>query len=105
LQKVAGIDPVFLAVQLNSLIGQMQVDQYFKGSSGQIELYPSDIEAFSIWKAPTEIQDMIHQNVDAAHATRREARTLLERAKLAVEVVIEKGEAAGLALLDTAEEL
>jgi restriction endonuclease S subunit len=105
LREVAGIDPVFLAVQLNSLIGQMQVDQYFKGSSGQIELYPSDIEAFSIWKAPTEIQEMIHQNVDAAHATRREARALLERAKRAVEVAIEKDEAAALALLDTVEKL
>jgi type I restriction enzyme M protein len=104
LRKDAGIDPVFLAVQLNSLIGQMQVDQYFKGSSGQIELYPSDIEAFSIWKAPTKTQQTIHQNVDAAHAARREARALLERAKCAVEVAIEESEAAALVLLNTREE-
>lgn len=104
LREDAGIDPVFLAVQLNSLIGQMQVDQYFKGSSGQIELYPSDIEAFSIWKAPVKTQQTIHQNINAAHAARREARALLERAKRAVEVAIEEGEAAALALLDTTEE-
>lgn len=105
LRKDADIDPVFLAVQLNSLIGQMQVDQYFKGSSGQIELYPSDIEAFSIWKAPIKTQQAIRQNIDAVHAARREASALLDRAKRVVEVAIEESEAAALALLNTTERL
>lgn len=49
------IDPIFLSVMLNSIIGQMQVDKFYKGSSGQIELYPSDINQFFIWNAPKEI--------------------------------------------------
>lgn len=100
LSKNAGIDPVFLAVQLNGLIGQMQVEQYFKGSSGQIELYPADIESFAVWQAPAKIQQAIRQHIDSAHAARREARELLERAKRAVEIAIEQNEAAALLYLD-----
>jgi restriction endonuclease S subunit len=104
LQEDSGIDPVFLAVQLNSLIGQMQVEQYFKGSSGQIELYPSDIEGFSIWKAPMKTQQTIRQSIDAAHGARREARTHMERAKRAVEIAIEESEAAAMMLLEASED-
>jgi type I restriction enzyme M protein len=38
------MDSVFLAIQLDSLVGQMQVKKFQKGSSGQIELYPDDIK-------------------------------------------------------------
>ena len=41
----------------------------------------------------------ITQSIRAAHAARQEAQSLLERAKRAVEIAIEEGEAAGLALL------
>lgn len=88
----AGIDPVFLSIQLNSIIGQMQVDQYFKGSSGQIELYPGDIKEFRIWRAPQQIQQQIKANLDQAHAARQQAQALLAKAKRAVEVAIEEGE-------------
>ncbi|MDD5123256.1 hypothetical protein [Methylovulum sp.] len=40
------INPIFLSVYLNSIAGKYQVDKYFKGSSGQIEIYPKDIENF-----------------------------------------------------------
>jgi len=44
------VNPIFLSVYLNSIAGKYQVDKYFKGSSGQIELYlpadqPQDVEA------------------------------------------------------------
>lgn len=90
------LDPIFLSVQLNSIIGQMQVEQYFKGSSGQIELYPSEIKEFRIWLAPVEIQKQIAQCIQSAHAARREAQELLERAKRAVEIAIEEDELAAL---------
>ena len=91
--------PIFLSVQLNSLIGQMQVEQYFKGSSGQIELYPSEIKEFRIWLAPVAIQKRISQHIQSAHAARQEAQDLLERAKRAVEIAIEEGEPAALKFL------
>lgn len=93
------LDPIFLSVQLNSLIGQMQVDQYFKGSSGQIELYPSEIKEFRIWLAPIETQKQISQHIQSAHAARQEAQELLDRAKRAVEIAIEESELAALKYL------
>jgi hypothetical protein len=87
-----GLDPIFLSVQLNSIIGQMQVEQYFKGSSGQIELYPSEIKEFRIWLAPPKIQQQIKSHLEQAHHSRQEAQDLLARAKRAVEVAIEEGE-------------
>lgn len=53
--KKEAIDPVYLAVFLNSFAGQMQVEQRLSGSSGQIELYPKDIADFSIWLAPAAV--------------------------------------------------
>ena len=91
-----GLEPIFLSVQLNSIIGQMQVEQYFKGSSGQIELYPSEIKEFRIWLAPPKIQEQIKSHLEQAHHSRQEAQTLLAKAKRAVEVAIEESESAAL---------
>lgn len=89
----AGLEPVFLSVQLNSIIGQMQVEQYFKGSSGQIELYPGEIKEFRIWLAPAEIQQQIKAHLEQAYKSRQQAQALLAKARRAVEVAIEEGQA------------
>lgn len=94
-----GLDPIFLSVQLNSIIGQMQVEQYFKGSSGQIELYPSEIKEFRIWLAPPKVQQQIKSHVEQAHQTRQEAQELLTKAKRAVELAIEESETAAMKYL------
>jgi type I restriction enzyme M protein len=86
------IDPVFLAVMLNSPIGKMQVDKYFKGSSGQIELYPADINEFLVWKAPKELQMKIRASIEEAESLSQQSEHLLEVAKKAVEMAIEEGE-------------
>jgi type I restriction enzyme M protein len=95
----ANLDPVFLAVQLNSLVGQMQVERYFKGSSGQIELYPTDIKEFRIWLAPQNIQEDIRKLVEAGHKAREQAQAILEHAKRGVEIAIEDSESAALEYL------
>ena len=41
----------------------------------------------------------ITRSIRAAHAARQEAQSLLERAKRAVEIAIEEGEAAGMEFL------
>lgn len=93
------IDPVYLAVFLNSLAGQLQVDQRFRGSSGQIELYPNDIAQFTIWVAPENIQAQVRQSVEASFQAKQRATQLLDAAKHAVEIAIEDSEAAALAYL------
>jgi type I restriction enzyme M protein len=98
--RVEGIDPIYLSVYLNSLVGQLQVERYLKGSSGQIELYPSDIAEFVIWRAPDNIQKSIHRAILDVFSAERRAGEYLEAAKCAVEVAIEKGHLAGLSILD-----
>ena len=94
------IDPVYLAVFLNSQAGQMQVDKWFKGSSGQIELYPDDISNFWVWVAPPEIQKSIRDQVMQSRVALANSKSLLERAKRAVEIAIEESEETALAYLD-----
>lgn len=93
------IDPIYLSVFLNSSVGQSQVEKWTRGSSGQIELYPSDINSFVVWIAPEEVQHAIRKRVNDAFESKRTARSLLDEAKRAVEIAIEDGEPAGLRYL------
>lgn len=99
----ANIDPVYLAVFLNSLAGQLQVTQHLHGSSGQIELYPNDIAAFSVWVAPHEVQSNIRKMVERGFEAKQRATQLLDAAKRAVEIAIEDSESAALAYLEKIE--
>ncbi|ELV7509810.1 MULTISPECIES: restriction endonuclease subunit S [Aeromonas] len=94
------LDPVYLALFLNSKAGQFQVEQRLRGSSGQIELYPNDIAEFSIWLAPTTLQQSVRQQVEQSFAQKQNAARLLDAAKRAVEIAIEESEAAAVAYLD-----
>jgi type I restriction enzyme M protein len=93
------VDPVYLSVFINSLAGQLQVEQRLHGSSGQIELYPTDIAEFTIWLAPKAIQEEIRQAVENGFAAKQRATQLLEAAKRAVEIAIEDSETTALAYL------
>lgn len=97
--RADGLDPVYLSVFLNSRIGQMQVERHTKGSSGQVELYPSDIAEFMIWRAPDGMQKAIRRCVLDAFAADAKAQSLLDAAKRAVEIAIEKSEPAALKFL------
>jgi hypothetical protein len=97
--KNAAVDPVYLSVFINSLAGQFQVEQRLHGSSGQIELYPTDIAEFTVWLAPKAIQQEIRQAVENGFTAKQRATQLLEAAKRAVEIAIEDSETAALAYL------
>ena len=66
-------------------------------------MYPA-ISTTDLMRLPFLLPDdatikKVKQQITAARAARREAHALLEKAKQAVEVAIEKNEAAGLAML------
>lgn len=90
--RTEGISPIYLSVYLNSIAGQLQVEKYFKGSSGQIELYPDDINRFLIRIAPKEVQNEIEQSIKSAFDLEKQSEHLLEVAKQAVEKAIEENE-------------
>jgi len=102
--RSALVDPIYLAVFLNSQLGQLQIERHIKGSSGQIELYPDDIAKVVFWNAPDHVQAKVRNAVLSAFNQERRAQELLEGAKRAVEIAIEGGEPAALAFLDAVEE-
>jgi len=83
------LDPAYLSLYLNSAAGQMQVEMFQRGSSGQLELYPFDIRKLLVWDAPTELQRELRDLHDAAASAEQESHRLLEQAKTRVEQLIE----------------
>lgn len=90
------LNPIYLSVYLNSIAGKYQVEKYFKGSSGQIELYPKDIGNFYIPNMPEPIQTQIADLVQQSYTLKAEGEHLLNVAKRAVEIAIESDEQAAV---------
>lgn len=103
--RMDAMSPICLALYLNSIAGQYQVDQHFKGSSGQIELYPSDIANFWCPELDIAIQKKIDKLAQQSFTLKAKSERLLEAAKRAVEIAIEQDEAAGMAYLAREEAL
>ncbi len=61
-----------------------------RGTSGQLELYPSDIRKFLVWDAPDSFQKEIRKLYDQAAEKERQSSELLEQAKKRVEQLIEE---------------
>ena len=103
--RTSAVDPIYLAVFLNSPLGQWQIERHTKGSSGQVELYPNDIARINVWVAPEEVQQSIRTAILSAFDQERRASDLLNLAENTVEMAIKDGERAALAYLSHAEEL
>lgn len=88
--RVQGVNPIYLALVLNSQVGRLQTEKSCTGSA-QAELYPSDIEKFIVPILPEEKQQTIADYVQKSVTLRQQAKQLLEDAKLKVEVVITGG--------------
>ena len=97
--RTTALNPVFLSMYLNSVAGKYQVEKYFKGSSGQIELYPKDIESFYIPNIDAKIQTKIAGLAGKSYGLKCESLQLLAVAKRAVETAIEEDEGEALAFI------
>ena len=86
------MSPICLALYLNSIAGQHQVDQHFKGSSGQIELYPADIANFWCPELDQATQKKIDKLAQQSFTLKAQSARLLNSAKRAVEIAIEYDE-------------
>jgi len=93
------INPYYLAFFLRSAFGQMQIEHYITGATGQLHLYPKDVARILIPDISEGKQQEYEHLALAAATARRQAKQLLEAAKRAVEVAIEDSEEAALALL------
>jgi restriction endonuclease S subunit len=99
--RVREENPKYISVVMNSMIGRWQTEMLTSGSA-QAELYPGDIKNFVIPFVDTETQKIIAELLVHAHETRKEARALLESAKRAVEIAIERNEIEAVAYLSEA---
>lgn len=81
------VDPLYLAVVLNTTVGLMQTDMWATGSA-QRDLYPKHVERFLIPVLEKPVQTRIAGKVREAHEARAEAAKLLGDAKAAVEDII-----------------
>lgn len=80
-------NPVYLALFMNSLVGLMQADRLAHGSA-QREVYPNDLQAYTVWLPPMKKQASLAQMVLDAKAARDESHHLLEEAKRMVEEAV-----------------
>ncbi len=84
------VEAEYLALCLNSLVGQMQAERD-AGGSVIAHWKPEQIKNVVVPILPKEIQEKIANLVQKSHGARRKAKELLEEAKRKVEEMIEKG--------------
>lgn len=76
LNKESEIKPCYLMVFLQSKYGQFQIERYYSGSSGQIEIYPKDFNNFLIPKFPQDFQLEIEKLVKQSHEALEDSKRL-----------------------------
>ena len=83
------IDPNYLALVFNSIIGQLQTQKHSRGSA-QLELYPADIDKFIIPLLDEDMMRSIGEKVRNSLNALNQSKQLLARAKTRVEELIEQ---------------
>lgn len=84
------IDPDYLSLVLNSVIGRLQVNKYTRGSA-QLELYPADLAKFLIPIIDKEIMKEIGELVRKSLFSLNESKELLAKSIQRIEEIIEQG--------------
>lgn len=87
--RVKDVNPIYLALVLNSKIGRMQTEKSSTGSA-QVELYPDDLASFIVPILPEAIQTKIASLIQQSFECKAQSKQLLEDAKRMVESEIEK---------------
>lgn len=81
------LDPTYLMVVFNSVVGKLQSDKW-QSATAQQYIYPKDIKNFKIPILSKPIQQKIADLVLQSHQARRKAKELLEKTKQKVEKMI-----------------
>ena len=85
------INKEYLALCINSLVGKMQIERDC-GGSVILHWKPEQVKRLKIPILPFKTQQKIASLVQQSHEARKKAKELLEVAKRAVEIAIEKNE-------------
>ncbi|WP_414530819.1 restriction endonuclease subunit S [Nodularia chucula] len=82
------INSYYLQIFLQSLAGQLQIERYITGATGQLHLYPRDVEKIIVPIIPQEKQRQFEVFVMRSLQAKKQAKDLLEQAKQQVEQII-----------------
>lgn len=82
------VNPYYLQLFLQSVGGQLQIEKWITGATGQLHLYPRDVEKFLIPIIAKEKQNRFEELIKNAISTKEQAKQLLEDAKRRVEEMI-----------------
>ena len=85
------INPIYLGVVLNSIVGRMQSEKR-KSGTAQPYIYPKDLKEFIIPILANNVQESIASKVQESFALKSESKRLLNAAKKAVEIAISENE-------------
>ena len=80
------LNPFYIMAYLRSEAGQLQIDRYITGATGQLHLYPRDVEKFFIPILPADKQIEFERIYNSARQLKTLSRQLLEAIKRAVEI-------------------
>ena len=83
------INPIYLGVVLNSIIGRMQSEKR-KSGTAQPYIYPTDLKEFLIPVLSSAIQEEIANLVQKSFKYKEQSKRLLQEAKQMVEAEIER---------------
>jgi restriction endonuclease S subunit len=92
------INKEYLALCINSIIGKMRIEKD-GGGSVIIHWKPEQVKKLKIPILPLETQQEIASLVQQSHEARKRAKELIEIAKRAVEIAIEKNEEEALSYI------
>lgn len=73
--------PSFLMIFLQTKYGQSQINRYYSGTSGQIEIYPKDFNNFLIPILPMPFQLEIEKMVKDSHKALEQSKALYKEAE------------------------
>ena len=91
---VQGVDPMYVSLFLQTRIGRALVERRQRGSSGQMEVYPSDIAAIPVPRLGLPIvEDVVRLWTESRSSVAESSRLLVEAKRLLVSAL-------GLAALD-----
>lgn len=75
------LNPCYLMIFLQTKYGQSQINRYYSGTSGQIEIYPRDFNNFLIPLLPMSFQLEIEKLVKDSHLALEQSKALYKQAE------------------------
>lgn len=75
------LNPCYLMIFLQTKYGQSQINRYYSGTSGQIEIYPRDFNNFLIPLLPMDFQLEIQKLVKDSHFALEQSKGLYKEAQ------------------------